>query len=163
MRVSCAISPKISRKSGMAHRFVLELTEEAFLPATQFQTRVLPMLRDIGAKISIDDFGAGFSSLSTLADITADELKVDRSLITDIDRKPRNQMLLRAIKSIGAALDMEVMVEGVETENELGYLRDHTQAPRRPGLTCSAVRSMLEKGGRRAGAAPAPCASAYPK
>ena len=113
-------------KSGMAHRFVLELTEEAFLPATQFQTRVLPMLRDVGAKISIDDFGAGFSSLAMLADITADELKVDRSLITEIDRKPRNQTLLRAIELIGAALDMEVMVEGVETENELGYLRDHT-------------------------------------
>ena len=111
----------------MAHRFVLELTEEAFLPTTQFQTRVLPMLRDLGAKISIDDFGAGFSSLATLADITADELKVDRSLITEIDRKPRNQTLLRAIESIGAALDMEVMVEGVETENELAYLRDHTQ------------------------------------
>jgi diguanylate cyclase (GGDEF)-like protein len=114
-------------RSGMAHRFVIELTEEAFLPATQFQTRVLPMLRDVGAKISIDDFGAGFSSLATLADITADELKVDRSLITEIDRKPRNQMLLRAIESIGAALAMEVMVEGVETESELAYLRDHTQ------------------------------------
>ena len=114
-------------KSGHAHRFVLELTEEAFLPTTQFQSRVLPMLREIGARISIDDFGAGFSSLATLADITADELKVDRSLITEIDKKPRNQTLLRAIESIGTALDMEVMVEGVETEDELQYIRDHTQ------------------------------------
>ena len=80
--------------TGQAHRFVLELTEEAFLPASQFQSRVLPMLREIGAKISIDDFGSGFSSLSTLADITADEVKVDRSLIIGIDRKPRNQSLL---------------------------------------------------------------------
>jgi diguanylate cyclase (GGDEF)-like protein len=113
--------------SGAAERFTLELTEEAFLPATQFQTRVLPMLREIGARISIDDFGAGFSSLAMLADITADELKVDRSLITDIDRKPRSQTLLRAIESIGEALGMEVMVEGVETESELGYLREHTK------------------------------------
>ncbi len=113
--------------SGEAHRFVLELTEEAFLPATQFQTRVLPMLRDIGARISIDDFGAGFSSLATLADITADELKVDRSLIAGVDKKPRNQTLLRAIESIGDALGMEVIVEGVETETELQYLRNHTR------------------------------------
>jgi len=112
--------------SGHAERFTLELTEEAFLPATQFQSRVLPMLREIGARISIDDFGAGFSSLAMLADITADELKVDRSLITDIDRRPRSQTLLRAIESIGEALGIEVMVEGVETESELAYLRGHT-------------------------------------
>jgi diguanylate cyclase (GGDEF)-like protein len=112
--------------SGHAERFTLELTEEAFLPTTQFQSRVLPMLREIGARISIDDFGAGFSSLAMLADITADELKVDRSLITDIDRRPRSQSLLRAIESIGEALGIEVMVEGVETEDELAYLRGHT-------------------------------------
>jgi len=113
--------------SGHAHRFMLELTEEAFLPATQFQTRILPMLREIGAKISIDDFGSGFSSLAMLADITADELKVDRSLITDIDKKPRNQTLLRATESIGAALGMEVMVEGIETQAEIDYIREHTK------------------------------------
>ena len=84
--------------SGQAHRFVIELTEEAFLPASQFQARVLPMLREIGAKISIDDFGSGYSSLSTLADITADEVKVDRSLIVGIDQRPRSQSLLRAIE-----------------------------------------------------------------
>jgi diguanylate cyclase (GGDEF)-like protein len=113
--------------SGQANRFVIELTEEAFLPASQFQARVLPMLREIGAKISIDDFGSGYSSLSTLADITADEVKVDRSLIVGIDRRPRSQSLLRAIESIGSALGTEVMVEGVETAAELAYLRDCTQ------------------------------------
>ena len=113
--------------SGHAHRFVIELTEEAFLPASQFQARVLPMLREIGVKISIDDFGSGYSSLATLADITADEVKVDRSLIVGIDRRPRNQCLLRAIESIGSALGTEVMVEGVETAEELAYLRDFTQ------------------------------------
>ncbi|MFZ2105803.1 MAG: EAL domain-containing protein [Roseiarcus sp.] len=113
--------------SGQAHRFVIELTEEAFLPASQFQARVLPMLREIGVKISIDDFGSGYSSLATLADITADEVKVDRSLVVGIDRRPRNQCLLRAIESIGSALGTEVMVEGVETAEELAYLRDFTQ------------------------------------
>jgi len=57
---------------------MVELTEEAFLLGSEFQKRALPMLRDIGAKISIDDFGVGYSSLSALADITADEIKVDR-------------------------------------------------------------------------------------
>jgi len=82
------------------------------------------MLRDIGAKISIDDFGVGYSSLSTLAEITADEIKVDRSFITAIHERPRNQGLLRAIESIGRALATKVIVEGVETADELAYLRD---------------------------------------
>ena len=65
---------------------MIELTEEALLRASQFQLQVAPMLREIGAKISIDDFGVGYSSLSTLAEIEADEIKVDRSFIT---RDPR--------------------------------------------------------------------------
>ena len=114
-------------ESGHAPRFVLEITEEAFLPSGPFQTRVLPMIREIGARISIDDFGSGYSSLATIADITADEVKVDRSIIVDIDQRPRNQSLLRAIESLGDALSTEVIVEGVETEEEYVYLRDHTR------------------------------------
>jgi diguanylate cyclase (GGDEF)-like protein len=113
--------------SGHAPRFMLEITEEAFLPSAQFQTRVLPLIREVGAHLSIDDFGSGYSSLATLADITADEVKVDRSLITDLDKRPRSQSLLRAIESIGDALATEVIVEGVETEAEYLYLRDHTK------------------------------------
>ena len=113
--------------SGQARRFMLELTEEALLRAGQFQLQVAPMLREIGAKISIDDFGVGYSSLSTLAEITADEIKVDRSFITAIHERPRNQNLLRAMKSIGEALSTTVIVEGVETAAELAYLRDHTR------------------------------------
>jgi len=113
--------------SGHARRFMLEITEEAFLPSGQFQKRVLPLIREIGAHLSIDDFGSGYSSLATLADITADEVKVDRSLITDLDKRPRSQSLLRAIESIGEALATEVIVEGVETEAEYVYLRDHSK------------------------------------
>ncbi len=133
--------------SGQAHRFVLELTEEALLPASQFQARVLPMLREIGARISIDDFGSGFSSLATLADITADEVKVDRSLIVGIDRRPRSQTLLRAIESIGSALGAEVVVEGVETADELAYLRDFTQIRVAQGYFFSRPMTLSEVAG----------------
>ena len=113
--------------SGHAERFMIELTEEAFLLASQFQLHVAPMLREVGAHISIDDFGVGYSSLSTLAEITADEIKVDRSLVTAVDQRPRSQSVLRAIESIGDALSTKVIVEGVETADELQYLRDHTR------------------------------------
>jgi diguanylate cyclase (GGDEF)-like protein len=112
--------------SGRARRFMIELTEQAFLLAGQFQLQVAPMLRELGAKISIDDFGVGYSSLSTLAEITADEIKVDRSFITAIHERPINQGLLRAIESIGEALGTKVVVEGVETAQELAYLRERT-------------------------------------
>ena len=113
--------------SGQARRFMIELTEEALLRASQFQLQIAPLLREIGAKISIDDFGVGYSSLSTLAEIEADEIKVDRSFITAIHQRPRNQGLLRAIESLGEALNTPVMVEGVETKEELAYLRDHSR------------------------------------
>ena len=113
--------------TGYPERFILELTEEAFLSGGDFQSKVLPMVRAIGAGVSIDDFGVGYSSLSALAEITADELKVDRSFITDIHKKPRNQSILKMIELLGSALGMRIVVEGVETHEELAYLMAATR------------------------------------
>jgi EAL domain-containing protein (putative c-di-GMP-specific phosphodiesterase class I) len=77
--------------------------------------------------VSIDDFGVGYSSLAALAEITADELKIDRSFITDIHKRPRSQIVLKAIESLGLALGMSVVAEGVETVEELAYLLAATQ------------------------------------
>lgn len=112
--------------SGLASRFVLEITEEAFVSKSLFQECVLPLIRNIGARVSIDDFGVGYSSLSALADITADEVKIDRSFITNIHQRPRNQNVLKAIEALSYSLGMDVIVEGVETIEELTYLRTHT-------------------------------------
>jgi cyclic di-GMP phosphodiesterase Gmr len=110
------------RDSGRGNRIIIELTEEALLAKSKFQTEILPILREIGVRVSIDDFGAGYSSLGELADITADELKIDRSFISGIHERPRNQSILRAIDSLGHALDMTIVAEGVETYEELAYL-----------------------------------------
>lgn len=110
-------------ETGYPSRFMIEVTEEAFLAKSRFQAEVLPMIRAIGAKVSIDDFGVGYSSLAALADITADEIKVDRSFITAIHQRPRSQSILRAIESLAGALDMSIVVEGVESVEELTYLQ----------------------------------------
>jgi len=110
-----------------AHRFILELTEDAFLAKGHFQSQILPILREIGVRVSIDDFGTGYSSLSVLADITADEIKVDRSFITAIHQRPRSQGVLKAIESLSHALGMTVIAEGVETFEELAYLQAATR------------------------------------
>ncbi len=112
--------------TGIAPRFMLELTEEAFISTGRFQTQILPMIREIGAKVSIDDFGTGYSSLSALADITVDEIKVDRSFISAIHKRRRNQGILKAIESLAAALNIDIVVEGVETADELLYLQAAT-------------------------------------
>ena len=84
--------------TGFPTRFMIEVTEDAFVTKTHFQDEILPIFRKLGVKISIDDFGIGYSSLSALADITADEIKIDRSFITDIHKRPRSQGILRAIE-----------------------------------------------------------------
>jgi diguanylate cyclase (GGDEF)-like protein/PAS domain S-box-containing protein len=114
------------RAEGIADAIVLELTEEALVAAQRFERRVLPRLRAIGVRVSIDDFGTGYSSLSTLADITVDEVKVDRAFITSIHERPRSQGILRAIESLCQALNIDVVAEGVETVLELDYLADKT-------------------------------------
>jgi c-di-GMP phosphodiesterase Gmr len=113
--------------TGFPQRFMIEVTEDAFVAKTHFQTEILPIFRKLGVGISIDDFGIGYSSLSALADITADEIKIDRSFITDIHLRPRSQGILRAIESLSEALGMTVIAEGIETFEELAYLQAATR------------------------------------
>jgi c-di-GMP phosphodiesterase Gmr len=113
--------------TGFPQRFMIEVTEDAFVAKTHFQAEILPIFRKLGVGISIDDFGIGYSSLSALADITADEIKIDRSFITDIHKRPRSQGILRAIESLSEALGMIVVAEGLESFEELAYLQAATK------------------------------------
>ena len=113
--------------TGYPSRFMIEVTEDAFVAKTHFQTEILPIFRRLGVGISIDDFGIGYSSLSALADITADEIKIDRSFITDIHKRPRSQGILKAIESLSEALGMTVIAEGIESFEELAYLQAATK------------------------------------
>jgi cyclic di-GMP phosphodiesterase Gmr len=113
--------------TGFPGRFMIEVTEGAFVAKTHFQTEILPIFRKLGVGISIDDFGTGYSSLSALADITADEIKIDRTFITDIHKRPRSQGILRAIESLSEALGMTVIAEGIESFEELAYLQAATK------------------------------------
>jgi c-di-GMP phosphodiesterase Gmr len=115
------------KTTGCANRIILELTEDTLVAGRQFQEAILPNLRALGVKVSIDDFGTGYSSLSGLADITADEIKIDRSFITAIHERPRSQSVLRAIESLGHALGMTIVAEGIESFEELAYLQAATR------------------------------------
>src|SRR5215831_7695300 len=121
-------------ESRYARRVMLELTEDAFVAKSRFRLEVLPMIRELGVRVSIDDFGTGYSSLFKLADTTADELKVDRSFITAIHQRPRSQSVLRTIESLGHALGMTIVAEGIETFEELAYLQGATRIRQAQGF-----------------------------
>jgi EAL domain-containing protein (putative c-di-GMP-specific phosphodiesterase class I) len=80
-------------------------------------------LRRLGLGISIDDFGTGYSSLAYLTQLPADELKIDRSFILALDADPAASTIVRLIVDLGANLGLEVVAEGVETEDVAEQLR----------------------------------------
>ncbi len=101
----------------------LEITEEAVMDLKAVQGK-LSRLAGSGVRLAIDDFGVGYSSLAALRQIRAHRLKVDRSFISGIGESPDNQALLRTILSLGDSLGVQVVAEGVETEEDVQMLRE---------------------------------------
>ncbi len=104
-------------------RLVLEVVEDQLFADSQSGVRDLRALRDLGVNIAIDDFGTGYSSLAYLRDLPATELKIDMSFIRGIDQDQKQQAVVGAMVSMVAALEMEVVAEGVETEAEFAVVR----------------------------------------
>ena len=105
--------------SGLpAHRLEIEITESSLLRNTQLTTDVLSQLRSLGVRISLDDFGTGYSSLSYLHNFPLQKVKIDRSFLEGIDTD-RPLTLLRGVARLSADLGMSVVVEGIETNEQL--------------------------------------------
>ena len=105
--------------SGLpAHRLEIEITESSLLRNTQWTLDVLAQLREAGVRISLDDFGTGYSSLSYLHNFPLQKVKIDRSFLQDIDTQ-RPLTLLRGVARLSADLGMSVVVEGIETNEQL--------------------------------------------
>jgi diguanylate cyclase (GGDEF)-like protein len=100
------------------HRLEIEITESSLLRNTQFTHEVLAQLRELGVRISLDDFGTGYSSLSYLHNFPLQKVKIDRSFLEGIDTD-RPLRLLRGVARLSADLGMSVVVEGIETNEQL--------------------------------------------
>lgn len=101
----------------------LEITEDLFLEHNETNIVTLSRLKKMGIHISIDDFGTGYSSLSYLKRLPIDTLKIDQSFVRDIGTDPDNKAIASAIIAMAASLRLNVLAEGVETDEQLAFLR----------------------------------------
>ena len=116
---------ELTARYGVDNRMLrLEITETALLEDPDTGNAVVSRLRNAGFLVEIDDFGKGYSSLSLLKDIQADVLKIDMSLLREIESKPRSRVILESVINMARALGMDVINEGVETPAQIRMLTD---------------------------------------
>jgi diguanylate cyclase (GGDEF)-like protein/PAS domain S-box-containing protein len=101
----------------------LEITETTIMKDLEYTIAILQEIRELGVVIALDDFGTGFSSLKYLAKLPLDTLKIDRSFVVDMVSGPRGLALVSTIISLGRALNLKLVAEGVETEEQSRLLR----------------------------------------
>ncbi|MBI5330644.1 MAG: EAL domain-containing protein [Betaproteobacteria bacterium] len=99
-----------------------ELTESMVMQKASAVLDMLNELKAAGVRLSLDDFGTGFSSLGYLTRFPIDRLKIDQSFVRGVDRMPVNASIIRAIAALARSLSLQVVAEGVETEAELGVV-----------------------------------------
>ncbi|MCP5349818.1 MAG: EAL domain-containing protein [Oceanospirillaceae bacterium] len=102
---------------------VIEITEEVFASSMQDIIQITSQIQALGAEVSLDDFGAGFSSLSYLHQVYFDEIKIDRSFVTRITEDEKSKILLSAITRLGQALGSRMVTEGVENYAQLDIVQ----------------------------------------
>jgi diguanylate cyclase (GGDEF)-like protein/PAS domain S-box-containing protein len=119
-----AVISALARSGLSPRRLELEITESVFLAETEANLAILHQLRALGVRISMDDFGTGYSSLSYLRSFPFDKIKIDRSFVKDIAERPDCVAIVRAISGLGRSLKITTTAEGVETVDQLDWLRN---------------------------------------
>ena len=117
-----------------AWRLELEVTESLLIDSPGVALTALRSLKRMGVRIALDDFGTGYSSLSYLRQFPFDKIKIDKSFIHGLAEDPCALSIVDAILAMGRSLDMDVVAEGIETEQQLAILREHH---------CSEVQGFL--------------------
>ncbi|HEX2828360.1 MAG TPA: EAL domain-containing protein [Burkholderiales bacterium] len=103
----------------------LEITESTVMHNAQRAAALLSQLKEMGIRVAIDDFGTGYSSLAYLKRFPIDSLKIDRSFVADVPGDTGNTAITQAIMAMAHSLGLKVIAEGVESEEQLAFLRQH--------------------------------------
>ncbi|MGF1491357.1 MAG: EAL domain-containing protein [Microcoleaceae cyanobacterium] len=126
---------QIAQETELDPKFMrVELTESSLVQDIDVAIQNLTQLNDSGIKIAVDDFGTGYSSLRYLQHLPFDTLKIDQSFVRDVDRNAKHQAIVKAMIGMAHQLNLKVVAEGVETQAELDFLRQHD---------CDAVQGYL--------------------
>jgi predicted signal transduction protein with EAL and GGDEF domain len=112
-------------ETGLAPgRLELEITEGVLIGDFDRGLALLRRLKALGVRVSMDDFGSGYSSLSYLQAFPFDKIKIDRAFVINLGRNPQSASIVRAVIDLGHALEMSIVAEGVETQEQLSFLAD---------------------------------------
>jgi len=112
-------------ETGLAPgRLELEITEGVLIEDFDRGVALLRRLKALGVRISMDDFGSGYSSLSYLQAFPFDKIKIDRAFVMNLGRNPQSAAIVRAVIDLGHGLEMSIVAEGVETQEQLGFLSE---------------------------------------
>jgi diguanylate cyclase (GGDEF)-like protein len=126
------------RDTGLdPHRLEIEITETLMLEAEADPETLLRDLRGIGVRVALDDFGTGYSSLSYVTRLPLDTVKLDRSIVRDVDSDPATASVARAVIAMAQTLGIHVVAEGVDAEGQARVLRQ---------LGCSEMQGFLVAG-----------------
>lgn len=113
------------RKNNFApEKLEIEITEYSFEDSQEQTVNNIKKLKELGVKVALDDFGTGYASLSRLMNLSVDLLKVDKSLVDDIEKGEVNRDFINSIGSMGHLLNCKVILEGVETDSQIEYIKE---------------------------------------
>lgn len=123
-RITQTIARILEQTNTPAARIVLEVTETVMMQEIKKSATILEELRHLGLQIAVDDFGTGYSSLAYLKRLPINSIKIDRSFVRDITVDSDDAAITRAIIIMGHNLGLQVVAEGVETIEQMDFLRD---------------------------------------
>ncbi|RZL05182.1 MAG: EAL domain-containing protein, partial [Rubrivivax sp.] len=112
----------ITRTGIRPHKLKLELTESLLADRMEITIDKMGMLKALGVTLSLDDFGVGYSSLSVLKRLPLDQLKIDKGFVADVLTDPNDAAISRAIIALAQSLSLQVVAEGVETQEQRDFL-----------------------------------------